>query len=82
MLETYRTHVAERAALGIPPLPLSAAQTAELIKLLQSPPSGEGPALVEPGFPNRAIHDELAGLKLKGRSKLFARFQRPSNHSR
>ena len=47
MLETYRTHVAERAALGIPPLPLSAAQTAELIQLLQSPPSGEGPALVE-----------------------------------
>ena len=34
MLQTYRTHVAERAALGIPPLPLSAAQTAELIKLL------------------------------------------------
>ena len=47
MLQTYRTHVAERAALGIPPLPLSAAQTAELIQLLQSPPSGEGPALVE-----------------------------------
>ena len=47
MLQTYRTHVAERAALGIPPLPLSAGQTAELIKLLQSPPSGEGPALVE-----------------------------------
>ena len=47
MLQTYRTHVAERAALGIPPLPLSAAQTAELIALLQSPPSGEGPALVE-----------------------------------
>ena len=47
MLETYRTHVAERAALGIPPLPLSAAQTTELIALLQSPPSGEGPALVE-----------------------------------
>ncbi|MDO4796354.1 MAG: hypothetical protein Q4A28_10540, partial [Brachymonas sp.] len=27
MLKDYRTHVAERAALGIPPLPLSAAQT-------------------------------------------------------
>ncbi len=25
MLEAYRHHVAERAALGIPPLPLSAA---------------------------------------------------------
>ena len=37
MLQAYRTHVAERAALGIPPLPLSAKQTAELIELLKSP---------------------------------------------
>jgi aconitase B len=27
MLEAYRQHVAERAALGIPPLPLSKQQT-------------------------------------------------------
>ena len=47
MLEAYRRHVAERAALGIPPLPLTADQTAELIKLLQNPPAGEGDALVE-----------------------------------
>ena len=26
-LQSYRNHVAERAALGIPPLPLSAKQT-------------------------------------------------------
>ncbi|MBU0541913.1 MAG: hypothetical protein KKC58_05875, partial [Gammaproteobacteria bacterium] len=31
MLESYRQHVAERAALGIPPLPLSAQQTADLV---------------------------------------------------
>ncbi len=37
MLQSYRTHVAERAALGIPPLPLSAAQTAALIELLKAP---------------------------------------------
>ena len=37
MLQAYRTHVAERAALGIPPLPLSAGQTAELIELLKNP---------------------------------------------
>ncbi|RZL08358.1 MAG: bifunctional aconitate hydratase 2/2-methylisocitrate dehydratase, partial [Rubrivivax sp.] len=37
MLESYRQHVAERAALGIPPLPLSAKQTAELIELLKHP---------------------------------------------
>ena len=32
MLQNYRAHVAERAALGIPPLPLSAKQTGELIE--------------------------------------------------
>ena len=41
MLEAYRQHVAERAALGIPPLPLSAKQTAELIELLKAPPAGQ-----------------------------------------
>jgi aconitate hydratase 2/2-methylisocitrate dehydratase len=41
MLQTYRHHVAERAALGIPPLPLDAKQTAELIELLKNPPAGE-----------------------------------------
>ena len=47
MLETYRKHVAERAALGIPPLPLSAQQTSQLIELLKSPPAGEAANLVE-----------------------------------
>src|ERR1035437_7476583 len=47
MLQTYRAHVAERAALGIPPLPLSAAQTAELIELLKNPPQGEAATLVD-----------------------------------
>ena len=37
MLQAYRTHVAERAVLGIPPLPLSASQTADLIELLKNP---------------------------------------------
>jgi len=41
MLNAYRQHVAERAALGIPALPLSAQQTAELIELLKNPPAGE-----------------------------------------
>ncbi len=35
MLQAYRTHVAERAALGMPPLRLSAKQTADLIELLK-----------------------------------------------
>ena len=47
MLQTYRAHVAERAALGIPPLPLSAKQTGELIELLKSPPQGEEATLVD-----------------------------------
>ncbi|QIM50029.1 bifunctional aconitate hydratase 2/2-methylisocitrate dehydratase [Pusillimonas sp. DMV24BSW_D] len=47
MLDNYRQHVAERAALGIPPLPLSAQQTADLIELLKNPPAGEEQNLVE-----------------------------------
>jgi aconitate hydratase 2/2-methylisocitrate dehydratase len=47
MLESYRAHVAERAALGIPPLPLSVKQTSELVELLKNPPAGEAQALVE-----------------------------------
>jgi len=47
MLKAYRDHVAERAALGIPPLPLSATQTAELIELFKNPPKGEEQALLE-----------------------------------
>ena len=47
MLKGYREHVAERAALGIPPLPLSAHQTAELIELLKNPPPGEEAFLVD-----------------------------------
>jgi aconitate hydratase 2 / 2-methylisocitrate dehydratase len=47
MLQAYRTHVAERAALGIPPLPLTAQQTAEVIELLKNPPTGEAAFLVD-----------------------------------
>ncbi len=47
MLKAYRDHVAERAALGIPPLPLTAKQTGELIELLKNPPKGEETTLVD-----------------------------------
>ncbi len=47
MLESYRRHVAERAALGIPPLPLDANQTSELCELLKNPPAGEEDTLLE-----------------------------------
>ena len=46
-LPTYRSHVAERAALGIPPLPLSAPQTGEVIELLKNPPAGEAAFLLD-----------------------------------
>ena len=47
MLKAYRDHVAERAALGIPPLPLDAKQTAELIELIKAPPAGEDAFLMD-----------------------------------
>ncbi|HWP18288.1 MAG TPA: bifunctional aconitate hydratase 2/2-methylisocitrate dehydratase [Burkholderiaceae bacterium] len=47
MLQNYREHVAERAALGIPPLALNAQQTAELIELLKNPPAGEEQFLLD-----------------------------------
>ncbi|MEB3229398.1 MAG: bifunctional aconitate hydratase 2/2-methylisocitrate dehydratase, partial [Leptolyngbyaceae bacterium] len=46
MLEAYRNHVSERAALGIPPLPLDAEQTAALCELLKAPPAGEEETLL------------------------------------
>jgi aconitate hydratase 2 / 2-methylisocitrate dehydratase len=47
MLQAYREHAAERAALGIPPLPLDARQVAELIELIKNPPAGEESFLLE-----------------------------------
>ncbi|KAF0113542.1 MAG: aconitate hydratase 2 / 2-methylisocitrate dehydratase [Hyphomonadaceae bacterium] len=46
MLQAYNQHVQERAALGIPPLPLSAEQTAQLIELIKNPTGQDGTALV------------------------------------
>lgn len=47
MLEAYREHAAERAAMNIPPKPLKADQVAELIELLNNPPAGEEEFLLE-----------------------------------
>ncbi|MBC5768450.1 bifunctional aconitate hydratase 2/2-methylisocitrate dehydratase [Ramlibacter albus] len=47
MLQAYVEHVAERAALGIPPLPLNAKQTAEVIELLKAAPSKEEAFLLD-----------------------------------
>ncbi|MEM9538437.1 MAG: bifunctional aconitate hydratase 2/2-methylisocitrate dehydratase [Cyanobacteria bacterium P01_E01_bin.42] len=41
MLQEYRQHAAERAKLGIPALPLDAAQTSSLCEMLKNPPEAE-----------------------------------------
>ena len=46
MLESYRKHVEERAAEGVPPKPLDAQQVAALVELMESPPPGEGEFLL------------------------------------
>jgi len=47
VLESYRQHVKEREAEGLPPLALEAGQVAELIELIKSPPAGEEAFLLE-----------------------------------
>jgi len=47
MLKAYLAHVAERSALHLPPLPLSAEQVASLVELLKNPPTGEEAFLVD-----------------------------------
>ena len=47
MLDAYRSHVAERLAEGLPPLPLNAEQTGQLVELLKKPPTGEETFLLD-----------------------------------
>jgi len=47
VLETYRIHVAEREAEGLPPLALEAGQVAELVELIKNPPEGEAEFILE-----------------------------------
>ncbi len=47
MLQAYRDHVAERAALGIPPLPLSAQQTADLIERIKHADAADADGLLD-----------------------------------
>ena len=47
MLKAYQTHVQERAALQLPPLPLNAEQVAAVVELLKNPPAGSEAQLVE-----------------------------------
>ncbi|MEM7564405.1 MAG: bifunctional aconitate hydratase 2/2-methylisocitrate dehydratase [Pseudomonadota bacterium] len=47
MLQEYRAHTDERAEQGIPPKPLDAQQTADLVELIKNPPAGEENYLME-----------------------------------
>ena len=47
MLDTYNAQVAERAALGIPPLPLTKDQTSLLTDLIKNPSAGTDQQLVD-----------------------------------
>ncbi len=47
MLEAYRQHVEERAALSIPPKPLNPEQVTGLVELLKNPPAGEEATLID-----------------------------------
>jgi aconitate hydratase 2 / 2-methylisocitrate dehydratase len=74
MLDAYRKHVAERARLGIPPLPLTAEQTEAVCQLLLAPPAGEENLLLEllqqrvaPGVdPAARVKAEFLGRILAG----------------
>lgn len=46
MLEAYQTHVAERAAENLPPLPLDSEQVAGLVDLFKNPPKGQDDLLL------------------------------------
>ena len=47
MIEAYLAHQEERAAQGIPALPLTPEQTAEMCKLLEAPPAGKEAFLLD-----------------------------------
>ena len=47
MLDTYHQHVKDRAAEGIPPKPLSAEQTADLVELLKNPAGSDKNELLD-----------------------------------
>jgi len=47
MLTEYRQQVAERAAMGLVPKPLTAEQTAALVDLIRNPPAGEAEFLLD-----------------------------------
>ena len=60
MLNDYLSHVAEREALGIPPLPLDAKQTQVLTELLEKPNKEAKPVIKE--IPGSGLNKQIAML--------------------
>ena len=78
MLEAYRKHVAERAELGIVPLPLSEQQVVDLVELLKNPPAGEDEFLMNL-LENRipaGVDQAAAEIRVEARIALILRDQR------
>ena len=77
MIEAYLQHEKERASQGIPALPLTPEQTAELCKLLQKPPKGKEKFIlslltdrVSPGVdPAAKVKAEFLGELVAGKVK-------------
>ena len=73
----YEKHVSERAALGVVPKPISAAQCSDLVKLLENPPKGEEEFLlnllthrVPPGVDEAAyVKADFLTAIVKGKTK-------------
>jgi hypothetical protein len=73
----YEKHVAERAAMGVVPKPISAAQCSDLVKLLENPPKGEEEFLlnllthrVPPGVDEAAyVKADFLTAIVKGKTK-------------
>jgi len=64
MLSAYHTHIAERSAVGLPPLPLNAEQVASLVELLKvtpanSPDAAELVDLLENRIPAGVIRPRM-----------------------
>lgn len=72
-IEDYKAHVVEREALGVPPLPLSAEQTAEVIELIKNDCTDElldlltnrvSPGVDDAAYVKAAFLNDVAAEKL------------------
>jgi aconitate hydratase 2/2-methylisocitrate dehydratase len=73
-IEEYKAHVAEREALGVPPLPLSPEQTAEVIELVKTSCTDElldlltnrvAPGVDDSAYVKAAFLNDVASEKVK-----------------